>query len=40
MDRKEIEELFSKASSDGRDISYKDFELFMKREGDITKNKR
>ena len=38
IDRREIEDIFKKASSDERVISYKDFELFMKRDADITKS--
>lgn len=40
LDRRELEDIFYKASSDARVISYKDFEVFMKRELDISKNKR
>ena len=40
LDRRELDEIFYKASSDARVISYRDFETFMKRELDISKNKR
>jgi len=40
LDRRELDEIFYKASSDARVISYLDFETFMKRELDISKNKR
>ena len=40
VDRREMDEIFMKASSDQRVISYKDFEVFMKREADISQNKR
>lgn len=40
LDRRELDEIFYKASSDARVISYRDFEIFMKRELDISKNKR
>ncbi|TNV75455.1 hypothetical protein FGO68_gene4347 [Halteria grandinella] len=32
IDRREIEDIFTKASSDERVISYKDFEIFMRRD--------
>jgi Ca2+-binding EF-hand superfamily protein len=40
VDRRELDDIFYKASSDARVITYKDFEVFMKREVDISKNKR
>ena len=40
LDFREIENIFSKASSDERVISFTDFALFMKRDIGETKNKR
>jgi hypothetical protein len=36
IDRRELDDIFYKAASDARVISYKDFEVFMKREIDIS----
>ena len=37
IDRREMEDIFMKASSDERVITYKDFEVFMKREAEVGK---
>jgi len=39
IDKRELDDIFMKASSDARYISYRDFEVFMKREVDIRGNK-